>query len=97
MVQRKMSIRLISWLSLLGYVRISLYRFWWGDFNIIKRKEEKNNDNFNSRWPFIFNDIIESLDLRSLALSGRQFTWENRRDTPTYEKLDRILVSTEWE
>jgi chemotaxis regulatin CheY-phosphate phosphatase CheZ len=27
----------------------------------------KNNDNFNPRWPFIFNAIIESLDLRELV------------------------------
>lgn len=50
-----------------------------GDFHIIRRKEEKNKDNFNTRWPFIFNVIIESLDLRELALSGRQFTWASRR------------------
>jgi hypothetical protein len=63
----------------------------------MRRKEEKNNDNFNTRWPFIFNAIIESLDLREIALSGRQYTWANRRDNPTYEKLDRILASVEWE
>jgi hypothetical protein len=34
-----------------------------GDFNIIKRHEEKNNDNFK-RWPFIFDAIIECLDLK---------------------------------
>ena len=68
-----------------------------GDFNIIRRKEEKNNDNFDSRWPFMFNAIIESLDLREIALSSRQFTWASRRDKPTYEKLDRVLASVEWE
>lgn len=35
-----------------------------GDFNIIRRQEDKNNNNFNARWPFIFNAIIETLDLR---------------------------------
>jgi exonuclease III len=68
-----------------------------GDFNIIRRKEKKNNDNFHARWPFIFNAIIESLDLREIALSGRQFTWANRRTTPIYEKLDRILARVEVE
>jgi hypothetical protein len=68
-----------------------------GDFNIIRRKEEKNNDNFYTRWPFIFNAIIESLDLREIALSGRQFTWANRCTIPTYEKLDRILARVEVE
>jgi hypothetical protein len=58
-----------------------------GDFNIIRRQEEKNNENFYARWAFIFNAIIESLDLREIVLSGRQYTWANRRDNPTYEKL----------
>jgi hypothetical protein len=30
-------------------------------------------------------------------MSGRQFTWENRRTTQTFEKLDRVLASVEWE
>jgi hypothetical protein len=25
------------------------------------------------------------------------YTWANRRPNPTFEKLDRILVSTEWD
>ena len=68
-----------------------------GDFNIIRRQEEKNNDNFNARWPTIFNAIIESLSLKDLKLSGRQYTWTSRRDTPTLEMLDRFLASVEWE
>ena len=68
-----------------------------GDFNIIRRQEEKNNDNFDARWPFIFNAIIESLDLREIDLSGRQYTWASQRENPTYEKLDRFLANVEWE
>ena len=68
-----------------------------GDFNIIRRREEKNNDNFDGRWSFMFNTIIESLDLREIELSGRQFTWANSLPNPTYEKLDRVLASIEWE
>ena len=49
-----------------------------GDFNIIRRQEEKNKDNFNARWPFIFNPIIESFNLRDIELSGRQYTWASR-------------------
>jgi exonuclease III len=56
-----------------------------GDFNILRRKEDKNNDNFKSHWLFIFNTIIESLNTREIALSGRQFTWANRKENPTYE------------
>lgn len=68
-----------------------------GDFNIIRRREEKNNDNFDGRWSFMFNAIIESLDLREIDLTGRQFTWANNLQNPTYEKLDRVLTSIEWE
>jgi hypothetical protein len=68
-----------------------------GDFNILRSREEKNNDNYNPRWPFVFNATIESLDLREIVLSGRQFTWANRRENRTYEKLDRVLASVEWE
>ena len=68
-----------------------------GDFNIIRRQDEKNNENFNRRWSFMFNMIIESLDLREVELSGRQFTWANSLPIPTYEKLDRVLTSVEWE
>jgi exonuclease III len=31
------------------------------------------------------------------VLSARQFTWANSLPIPTYEKLDRIMVSTDWE
>jgi hypothetical protein len=68
-----------------------------GDFNIIRNPQEKNNNYYNATWPFIFNAIIESLNLKEIVLSGRQFTWANRRENPTYEKLDRVLASVESE
>ena len=30
-------------------------------------------------------------------MSSRQYTWANSLQTPTYEKLDIILMATEWE
>ena len=30
-------------------------------------------------------------------MSGRQYTWANWLQTPTYEKVDRMLMATEWE
>jgi endonuclease/exonuclease/phosphatase family metal-dependent hydrolase len=41
--------------------------------------------------------VINNLDLRELKLSSRQYTWANNLQLPTLEKLDSILVSTEWE
>ena len=68
-----------------------------GDFNIMRRPEDNNTDNFNPKWPNIFNQVIEVLDLKEIEMSGRQFTWVRHGDNPTQEKLDRVLVSTEWE
>jgi hypothetical protein len=68
-----------------------------GDFNIIRNTSENNNDRFDERWPFLFNAVIDSLDLREIEMSGRRFTWANSRRVPTYERLDRVLISTEWE
>ena len=45
----------------------------------------------------MFNTIIESLDLREIELSGRKFTWANTLPVPTFEKLDRVLASVDWE
>jgi hypothetical protein len=46
-----------------------------GDFNIIRSPDEKNNDNYNDRWPFLFNAVIGTLNLRELDMAGRKFTW----------------------
>ena len=45
----------------------------------------------------MFNAIIHSLELKEIELSGSQFTWASRRSEPTFEKLDRILATVEWE
>ena len=68
-----------------------------GDFNIMRRPEDKSTDNFDFKWPNIFNQVIEVLDLKEIEMSGRQFTWASYGDNPIFEKLDRVLVTTEWE
>ena len=68
-----------------------------GNFNIIRRPDEKNNDNYNDRWPFMFNAVIDSLNLREIEMTGRKFTWANHLQNQTFEKLDRVLVCTDLE
>lgn len=68
-----------------------------GDFNIIRKEDEKNKSGGYNRWSFLFNAIIEQAGLRELALNGRQYRWPNDHLDPTFEKLDRILTSTDWE
>jgi hypothetical protein len=49
---------------------------------------------FNS---FLFNAVIDTLNLRELELTGRKFTWANHLQNQTFEKLDRILVCMDFE
>ena len=41
--------------------------------------------------------VINNLDLKKIELTGRQFTWANSLPEPTFIRLDRVLVSTDWE
>ncbi|WVZ73888.1 hypothetical protein U9M48_022145 [Paspalum notatum var. saurae] len=45
------------------------------------------------RW---FSTFINDLELSELVLTGRRFTWSNRREHPTLERLDRVLVTSDW-
>jgi hypothetical protein len=58
---------------------------------------EKSKGRFDDHWPFLFNAVIDSLDLREVSMVGRQFTWANNLPEPTYEKLDRVLMDSDWE
>lgn len=68
-----------------------------GDFNVIRRSKERNMPKDGGKWSFIFNAIIEIEGLKELEMSGQNFTWSNDHECPLYEKLDRILVSGDWE
>ena len=45
----------------------------------------------------MFNAVIDALNLRKIELSGRKFTWANNLRNQTFEKLDRVLVCTDFE
>jgi hypothetical protein len=68
-----------------------------GDYKILRNLLEKNNDHYHARWSFLFNAVIDGLNLKEIQLSGRKYTWANNLANPTFEKLDRILVTMEWE
>jgi hypothetical protein len=45
----------------------------------------------------LFDAVIDSFDLREIELTGRRFTWANSLPCRTIEKLDSVLMITEWE
>jgi hypothetical protein len=68
-----------------------------GDFNIIRFSSEKNKCMRTNKWTDMFNSIINTYALREIHLSGGQYTWSNNQKDPTLEKLDRFLMSSDWE
>jgi exonuclease III len=68
-----------------------------GDFNILRFSFEKNKGIRRNKWSSLFNAIINSHDLREIDMSGGQYTWSNNQINPTLEKLDRFLMSSDWE
>jgi hypothetical protein len=68
-----------------------------GDFNMIRYAHEKNNSNFRASEAEAFNECINEMQLIELPLLDRDFTWSNRRDNPTLERLDRFFVNVSWD
>jgi hypothetical protein len=66
-----------------------------GDFNLLRFRHEKSKGRFDDHWPFLFNTVIDSLDLREISMVGRQFTCANSLPDPIYEKLDRVLMDAD--
>jgi hypothetical protein len=42
-----------------------------GDFNLLRFRHEKSKGHFDEHWPFLFYAVIDSLDLREVAMTGR--------------------------
>jgi exonuclease III len=68
-----------------------------GDFNILRFSCEKNKKIHPNKYSDIFNAIINSNGLREIHSVGGCFTWSNGQSNPTLEKLDRVLMTKEWE
>ena len=68
-----------------------------GDFNIIRYIKEKNSLDGVHRHTPLFNDLIRFYELTELIMAGGMFTWSNNTENPILEKLDRVLVTKEWE
>ena len=68
-----------------------------GDFNIIRYVKEKNTMDGVPRHTPLFNSLIHFYELRELVMNGGLFTWSNNQEKPTLKKLDRVLVTKDWE
>lgn len=68
-----------------------------GDFNLILSEADKNNDRIDRANLRRFRRTVATLGLQDMHLHGCTFTWSNERDHPTLVRLDRVLISLEWD
>ena len=68
-----------------------------GDFNIIKYPSESLGCESFSPAMFAFSDFIENNSLVDLPLEGASFTWFRDPGLPSMSRIDRALVSLDWE
>jgi endonuclease/exonuclease/phosphatase family metal-dependent hydrolase len=68
-----------------------------GDFNILRFSSYKNKNFSKNKATDLLNWIINTYELRYLTLLGGKYIWSNNQQNPTLEKLDRILISDDWE
>lgn len=66
-----------------------------GDFNLIYKAADKNNDRLNRRMMQRFKGLIDKIEVKELYLPGRRYTWAGDGQNPTQTKLDRAFASPE--
>lgn len=66
------------------------------DFNLVRDLNETTGGSRNLGSILEFNHLMEELELWEVPLQGQEFTWSSKRPTPTFYKIDRILLSQHW-
>lgn len=67
-----------------------------GDFNEIRSLGERKGCTRRDKGMLEFNNFIEELELFDVPMHGRQFTWSNSEDGGRWNRIDRVLLSSEW-
>jgi hypothetical protein len=86
------------WVELAGLMS------WWempwcigGDFNVVRFPSERSSGAGFSAAMEEFSDFIFMQNLVDLPLEDGQFTWSNNQEDQIWSRIDRFLVSLEWE
>jgi len=86
------------WVELAGLM--SSWELPWcigGDFNVVCFPSERSSGVGYSAAMEEFSDFIFMHNLVDLPLEDGQFTWSNNQEDQIWSRIDRFLVSPEWE
>lgn len=64
-----------------------------GDFNLIRKPDDRNKPGGNILEMLAFNAAISRLRLVELPLKGCKYTWTNKQHNPLLERLDWFFTS----
>ena len=68
-----------------------------GDFNMVISPNERNSVGRLSHPMRRFIEVLNELGLRDLPLQGGPFTWRGGHNNQCMSRLDRFLVTADWE
>ncbi|KAL4180768.1 hypothetical protein AMTRI_Chr12g234070 [Amborella trichopoda] len=68
-----------------------------GDFNVTRWSHERNSSSRITQAITAFSDFGALNNLVELPSQGPRFTWSNHTTNPSLSKLDRFLISIDWE
>lgn len=65
-----------------------------GDFNLMRKPEDRNRDGGDIAEMFMFNNAISVLGLNEIVLQGMKYTWSNMQPNHLLEKIDWVFTSS---
>jgi hypothetical protein len=88
----------IDFLSWLHNISMPLDKLWLlvGDFNLIRRPEDRNKAGGDINLIMKFNEATSNLDLVEISFHGLAYTWSNKQQEPLLQRLDWFFISQEW-
>jgi hypothetical protein len=90
--------KIVLWDELVGL--LSLWNVPWcigGDYNIIYVPRKRSSSSRLSQAMLEFPKFIFEHGLMDLPLVGSSFTWFDNRDPLVWSRIDRFLLSPDWE
>ena len=68
-----------------------------GDFNVVRFSYEKKGGRRITQCMENFSEFINRNELIDKPMVGRKYTWSNNQERAAMSRLDRFLVSKEWD